>query len=547
MKKRKSSKGSQKPKTKRRAASAKPARQRRQQPASGRSLKHSASSFIQSLPYGRAIAAGAKMAQSALSYVTGSGDYKMQGQTGTIAGAPLFANRGASKNGNLRFQHREYLQDVTSTTNFNLGVLPINPGMAQTFPFLSAIASNFEEYILHGMMFYFRTLSGTAVGSTSTALGAVVMATQYDALSAAFANKYEMENYQFASSAAPCYDQIHMVECKRRETPIQALFVRNSAIPSGADLRLYDIGTFNFATVGMQAASNNVVGELWCTYDIELLKPRVPSGQGQGQALTDHFQLVPGNITSAHPLPGLLPVGSSTIGGLLSNNNTYSFNPTTTSGQYLAIWSCSGSATTCTAAPTITYGTNLSGINMWASDLAGAIFDASNRTLMTTQWIAIIFKFNGGTAAGQSFFTIGNSPTIPASCTSGDLFVTTLNPSLLTMFQQRVASADAGLFEDFKKFLAATSKSQLLVAPETRETKETKHATTPSCVECARIGDAACFKCIFEYHASSHVDLPICEECDIPSVTRRPISRTTTSSVMSTPRLITNYPATARS
>ena len=81
--------------------------------------------------------------------------------------------------------------------------------------------------------------------------------------------------------------------------------MRNSAVPANADARLYDLGTFSIATVGMQADSG-VAGELWCTFEVELLKPKFNSNW-EGSA--DHFWLQ-GSFGPIYPL-GSLPCTST--------------------------------------------------------------------------------------------------------------------------------------------------------------------------------------------------------------------------------------------
>ncbi len=160
--------------------------------------------------------------------------------------------------------------------------LTINPGDDATFPWLSGVASNFQQYRFKGLLFEFVSTSADALNSTNTALGTVVMATQYNVNRPAFVSKQEMEAYEFSCSTRPSASLIHPIECDPDETPMTHLYVRSGAVPSGEDARMYDLGKFQIATVGMQAAAT--IGELWVTYDIELLKPRLsPYGSITGE------------------------------------------------------------------------------------------------------------------------------------------------------------------------------------------------------------------------------------------------------------------------
>lgn len=212
-----------------------------------------------------------KKAGGLFSSITGLGTY-------AVTKNSLMANPNdppvlTNTRGGTRIQHREYIQDITGSTTFSLSAFPINPGVPATFPWLAGAAQNFEEYILHGLVFEFKSTSATALNSTNTALGTVIMATEYNVTNPVFVAKRDMENYVYSSSCSPDVSALHPVECARDINVLSELFVRNTIPVSGVDLRFSDIGLFQIATVGMQAASN--IGELWVTYDIELIKPKL--------------------------------------------------------------------------------------------------------------------------------------------------------------------------------------------------------------------------------------------------------------------------------
>lgn len=216
-----------------------------------------------------------KAASSVLGSIFGMGDYKVNYNTlSGIGGPPQFSNNGTNRS--TVVTHREYVQDVTGTTSFSINSFPITPSNSTLFPWLSSVADNYEEYRIHGMIFEFKTTSGMSVSSTNTALGTVIMSTQYNPNDPQFNNKITMENYEFATSGGPFENFLHPVECKPALTVAPQLYVAQST-SSGAvvDLRLTNFGTFSIATVGMQAS--NVVGELWVSYQVELLKPRISS------------------------------------------------------------------------------------------------------------------------------------------------------------------------------------------------------------------------------------------------------------------------------
>lgn len=246
-------------------------------------------------------------AQSLIKNVTGFGDYQVRRNSLLYNqdAVPAFHNDDRC----TIITHREFICDIYSSptlvgggSTFNLQEFRINPAISGTFPWLSGICSqNYEEWVCQGMLFEFKTTSGNSVSSTNASLGTVIMSTQYNALSASFVNKQQMENYEFSCSTVPSASILHPIECDPSQTQSNGLFfIANpnySAV--NADPRLYDLGRFSIATVGMQAA-NAVLGELWVTYKICLLKPRLV-GINSG---LDHWYGT-GTLNNAFPLSSL--------------------------------------------------------------------------------------------------------------------------------------------------------------------------------------------------------------------------------------------------
>ena len=221
-------------------------------------------------------------AGSMIGSLFGSGDYKIESNSiiqGASQEVPSF------KGGNTVVRHREYIKDIVTSSvagQFQNETFRINPGLAATFPWLCVIAQNYDEYKIHGMVFEFKTSSSDALNSTNTALGSVIMATEYNVVAPSFTTKQQMENYQYSNSAKPSLSQMHGIECAEGTAPLNELFIRQGDTAAGEDLRFYDFANFQIATVGFQAASVNI-GELWVTYEIEFLKARIPRTIGGAQ------------------------------------------------------------------------------------------------------------------------------------------------------------------------------------------------------------------------------------------------------------------------
>lgn len=232
------------------------------------------------------------------------------------------------RDGSVCVTHREYIGDIDAAQIFTTKDLDINPGLQSSFPWLSQIANSFEEYMWKGLIFEFKSMSSDAVLSTanSSALGTVVMATQYNALSSFFSNKREMANYEYANSSKPSVSFIHPVDCRMQTTPHPMLFVRNTDNIKG-DKRLYDIGSFQIAVQGCQS-NQGVIGELWVSFEICFYKPKFQAGSN---SMTDMF-LMPFN-QSPENIGAPLGTGSRTLGSANPDGKTTFKSPPQINGN----------------------------------------------------------------------------------------------------------------------------------------------------------------------------------------------------------------------
>jgi hypothetical protein len=208
-------------------------------------------------------------AGGAISQILGFGDYSVM--SNTLQHAPMFGRGSRS----LRVKNREYVGDITGSTTFNLTSYMINPGNKILFPWLSGLAQSYQQYRIKGMIFYYNSTSANALNSTNTALGTVLMATNYDLNEQNYNTKAEMQASYFCNSFKPSEDGIHALECDPSQRPIDVMYVDQTG-EGNIQTAMYDHGNFQIATDGMQASA--VIGQLWVSYDIELLKPRFYEG-----------------------------------------------------------------------------------------------------------------------------------------------------------------------------------------------------------------------------------------------------------------------------
>lgn len=208
-----------------------------------------------------------------MSYITGNGDYKVN--RNSLALSPNSAVPSMHKtNQTITIRHKEYLGPISGSTAFQVQkTYSINPGLAATFPWLSGIAGQFEQYTIKGMVFQYVPTSGSFTGNSS-ALGVVMIQTAYRATEDPPIDKQELLNEYWSTEVVANCGTIHPIECNPKENPFQVHYVRSEVSPPG-EILMYDLAKTFVATQGMD--NTGVVGDLWVTYEIELKKPIVRS------------------------------------------------------------------------------------------------------------------------------------------------------------------------------------------------------------------------------------------------------------------------------
>lgn len=191
-----------------------------------------------------------------------------------------------NETGDIVIQHREYLGDVfgpAAGEQFSNQVFQLNPGLEQTFPWLSQLAPNYEEHEFKQLIFSYRSVTTDVGSSTTGQCGTIVMATNYNPDSKVFYDKGQMLEYAHAMSCKTTESMEHGVECDPKKSALsQRLFVRSGPAPGVESLKDYDIGKFQLAICNAPSAYANLpIGELWVTYTIRLSKPKLFTGRGQ--------------------------------------------------------------------------------------------------------------------------------------------------------------------------------------------------------------------------------------------------------------------------
>jgi hypothetical protein len=321
-----------------------------------------------------------------------------------------------SDDSSVRLRHKEYIQDVVASNAFSNESFSINPGLSSTFPFLSGIAQNFEMYRIHGLVFTFKSNSGDSVGSTTTSLGSIYMATDYNSLDSSFTTKQGMLATMFSNSGKPSEDIVHPIECAPQQSGVLQRYIRTGSLGDVQSSVLnFDWGNFQLASSGQQATAT--VGELWVSYDIELFNPQ--SVIPRGLTLKNDFWSLY-NVSNASPL-GISPVEEvNTLGTSLNTSLNTITLPANLYGHYEVIYQAEGSSTaSCTL--TLSGSANTTGLLLYNNKSAAQ--QGSDGTV--ANFIRLLaFKLTDPTVGATLTFS---SATLPTSVTAATLQIVQIN------------------------------------------------------------------------------------------------------------------------
>lgn len=241
-------------------------------------------------------------------------------------------------------RHREFIGNILGSTGFTINTWNVNPGEKSTFPWLSNLAINYEKYRPIGIIFEFKSTSASALNSTNTALGTVMMAPRYNAIATSIpTSKMEMLQIENCVSICPAESGMCGIECAKNYNPLGILFVRNTwASPATGSEQFYDFCDFYLATEGMQATA--VIGELWVTYELELLTPILNGGQVGNNI--NYYKAISTLFTNTYGLTSFIPTTSSNmfLEPQSATNRVY-FPQSMTEGQYIFQWRIIGGST----------------------------------------------------------------------------------------------------------------------------------------------------------------------------------------------------------
>lgn len=165
----------------------------------------------------------------------------------------------------------EVIGVVAGDSGYSTVSYDLQPGVADTFPWLSQIAPLYERYKVEYMEVYYKPMvSGySADGQT----GKVVICADYDAAGSPPDTLAKAETVDPHVDCMP-YQEMHLMLAPNRLTPSVGLFVRGGMVPLGTDIKTYDAGKVFIAVAGTN--STNTIGELRIRYKVRFMNPRLP-------------------------------------------------------------------------------------------------------------------------------------------------------------------------------------------------------------------------------------------------------------------------------
>lgn len=176
----------------------------------------------------------------------------------------------------------EFLEDLYGApdSGFNVKGYALNPGVSDTFSWLSQIAQNYEEYEFIQLIFsYEPSVDVTATNNANGLTGTLIMNTDYNPNDPLYDSKEEMMKYGY-SSCRVVDPMKNFVECDPKKNVASAQKYTRTLIPTNKqDLQEFDLGIFQIAQVNIPSSfQNSCIGELHVTYTVKLSKPKLSVG-----------------------------------------------------------------------------------------------------------------------------------------------------------------------------------------------------------------------------------------------------------------------------
>jgi len=186
---------------------------------------------------------------------------------GALVRAPAAMNRGSRSRVQRTVTHRECerVGTVVGSVSFaNVLNLAINPGLAESFPWLSGVAQHYERYRIDSLKVRYKNLKGTSSD------GNVLMSFDYDTLDAGPTSAVVATQSTIYEDGAPW----RIFEMTVRPDGTKK-YIRQGAV-AGADLKTYDMGRLWISAEGCADTSDH--GYIELEYVVSLFEKQTAAG-----------------------------------------------------------------------------------------------------------------------------------------------------------------------------------------------------------------------------------------------------------------------------
>jgi hypothetical protein len=158
------------------------------------------------------------------------------------------------------------IDNVISSVDFRTYVYDLNPGLAASFPWLSTMAADWQQYRFHTLRFRYVTRSATSVG------GSVMLCPTYNPKQVVPTDERTLMNAASSVEDAPWKNFYCPLDVNGMFPTGPRKWIREGA--AAGDLSTYDVGRLFVGTTGNSGISEDLtMGKLWVDYDVEFFLP----------------------------------------------------------------------------------------------------------------------------------------------------------------------------------------------------------------------------------------------------------------------------------
>jgi hypothetical protein len=197
---------------------------------------------------------------------------KPQNYGSTVSYAPasvgvLKSFSGPNSKRRWRFKNRELIGSIAGTSSSTVPTVTtyhINPGLSDSFPWLSGEADKWEQY-----SFIYLVYEWVPAGGTS-ATGFAILSPEYDASESNPTTLAELSNTEGAKVCRVWENFVSPMDRSNMHALGPRKYIRASN--QAGDVKTYDVGKIHVATIGQ--GDTNTAGQLWVNYEIEFHIPQ---------------------------------------------------------------------------------------------------------------------------------------------------------------------------------------------------------------------------------------------------------------------------------